>query len=176
MKIKLLKYSIVLFFTFLNGDDHETMVSGTVYRNEKNIPLQGANVVFRSESGQQYGASTDINGMFNISEIFPGNYDIKISFIGFEDYSKNIIIETGKVYKVDAILSIEPILMAKLEIISEVETPYDKMPGAATVMDMQTLKLVNPIGTQEMLEYVPGINAFADDGIGNSRISIGVEV
>jgi len=174
MKIKLLKYSIVLFFTFLNGDDHETVVSGTVYRNEKNIPLQGANVVFRSESGQQYGASTDTNGMFNISEISPGNYDIKISFIGFEDYSKNIIIETGKVYKVDAILSIEPILMAKLEIISEVETPYDKMPGAATVMDMQTLKLVNPIGTQEMLEYVPGINAFADDGIGNSRISIGV--
>ena len=174
MKIKLLKYSIVLFFTFLNGDDHETVVSGTVYRNEKNIPLQGANVVFRSESGQQYGASTDINGMFNISEISPGNYDIKISFIGFEDYSKNIIIETGKVYKVDAILSIEPILMAKLEIISEVETPYDKMPGAATVMDMQTLKLVNPIGTQEMLEYVPGINAFADDGIGNSRICIGV--
>ena len=174
MKIKLLKYSIVLFFTFLNGDDHETVVSGTVYRNEKNIPLQGANVVFRSESGQQYGASTDINGMFNISDISPGNYDIKISFIGFEDYSKNIIIETGKVYKVDAILSIEPILMAKLEIISEVETPYDKMPGAATVMDMQTLKLVNPIGTQEMLEYVPGINAFADDGIGNSRISIGV--
>ena len=49
MKIKLLKYSIVLFFTFLNGDDHETVVSGTVYRNEKNIPLQGANVVFRSE-------------------------------------------------------------------------------------------------------------------------------
>ena len=174
MKIKLLKYSIVLFFTFLSGDNHETVVSGTVYRNEKNIPLQGANVVFRSESGQQYGASTDINGMFNISEISPGNYDIKISFIGFEDYSKNIIIETGKVYKVDAILSIEPILMAKLEIISEVETPYDKMPGAATVMDMQTLKLVNPIGTQEMLEYVPGINAFADDGIGNSRISIGV--
>ena len=174
MKIKLLKYSIVLFFTFLNGDDHETVVSGTVYRNEKNIPLQGANVVFRGKSGNQYGASTDINGMFNISEISPGNYDIKISFIGFEDYSKNIIIETGKVYKVDAILSIEPILMAKLEIISEVETPYDKMPGAATVMDMQTLKLVNPIGTQEMLEYVPGINAFADDGIGNSRISIGV--
>ena len=174
MKIKLFKYSIVLFFTFLNGDDHETVVSGTVYRNEKNIPLQGANVVFRGESGNQYGASTDINGMFNISEISPGNYDIKISFIGFEDYSKNIIIETGKVYKVDAILSIEPILMAKLEIISEVETPYDIMPGAATVMDMQTLKLVNPIGTQEMLEYVPGINAFADDGIGNSRISIGI--
>ena len=52
--------------------------------------------------------------------------------------------------------------------------PYQKLPGAATVMDMQTIKLVNPIGTQEMLEHIPGITGYADDGIGNSRISIGV--
>ena len=174
MKSKLFKYFIVLLMGVLFGDDHETKVSGTVYRNEKNIPLQGANVIFKGQSGNEYGASTDNNGMFNINEISPGDYNIKISFIGFEDFSKSILIESGKVYKVDAILSIEPILMAKLEIISEVETPYEVMPGAATVMDMHTLKLVNPIGTQEMLEYVPGINAFADDGIGNSRISIGI--
>ena len=41
----------------------------------------------------------------------------------------------------------------------------------ATVMDMQTIKIVNPIGTQEMLER-PAITGYADDGIGNSRISI----
>ena len=64
--------------------------------------------------------------------------------------------------------------MTKLEIISDADVPYENLPGAATVMDMKTLKLVNPIGTQEMLEYVPGVNGFADDGIGNSRISIGI--
>ena len=80
----------MFLFTFLYGDNHETMVSGTVYRNEKNIPLQGANVVFKGESGQEYGASTDNNGMFNISEISPGNYNIKISFIGFDDYSNSL--------------------------------------------------------------------------------------
>ena len=174
MKSKLFKYFIVLLMGVLSADDHETKVSGTVYRNEKNIPLQGANVIFKGRSGNEYGASTDNNGMFDINEISPGDYNIKISFIGFEDFSKSIVIEPNKVYKVDAILSIEPILMAKLEIISEVEAPYEIMPGAATVMDMHALKLVNPIGTQEMLEYVPGINAFADDGIGNSRISIGI--
>ena len=25
-----------------------------------------------------------------------------------------------------------------------------------------------------MLEYVPGVNGFSDDGIGNSRISVGI--
>ena len=109
-----------------------------------------------------------------ISSVPDGDYTVTISFIGYDDYRKSILIENGKKYQIDAILSIEPILMAKLEIISEIDAPYQDLPGAATVMDMQTLKLVNPIGTQEMLEYVPGINGFADDGIGNSRISIGI--
>ena len=61
MKSKLFKYFIVLLMGVLFGDDHETKVSGTVYRNEKNIPLQGANVIFKGQSGNEYGASTDNN-------------------------------------------------------------------------------------------------------------------
>ena len=64
--------------------------------------------------------------------------------------------------------------MAKLEIISDANIPYKSLPGAATVVDMETIKLVNPIGTQEMLEYIPGVNGYSDDGIGNSRISVGI--
>ena len=166
--------TIIFFITVLFSIIYGANLSGTIFKHDSNLPLQGANILFKSETGKEYGASSDSNGEFNISDISAGNYTVIISFIGYEDYKKSILIETGKVYKVDAFLSIEPILMAKLEIISEVDGPYEMLPGAATVMDMQTLKLVNPIGTQEMLEYVPGINAFADDGIGNSRISIGI--
>ena len=167
-------FIIFILFSYIFADNHNTNVSGTVFRNEIDVPLQGANILFKSQSGKEYGASTDNNGVYNISGIAPGKYAIKISFIGFEDFNKSIIIESGKVYQVDAFLSIEPILMAKLEIISEVDEPYEDLPGAATVMNAQKLKIVNPIGTQEMLEHVPGINGFSDDGIGNSRISIGI--
>ena len=172
-----LKFTILSFmvcYSFIYADNHDVNVSGTVFRDGNKVPLQGANVLFTSENGDEYGASTDKNGKFGISSVPEGNYTVTISFIGYDDYQKSVLIESGKIYKVDAVLSIEPILMAKLEIISEVDEPYQYLPGAATVMDMQTLKLVNPIGTQEMLEYVPGINGFADDGIGNSRISIGI--
>lgn len=161
-------------FSFIYSESNDTVISGTVSRNEKNIPLQGANILLESNSGKEYGASTDRNGIFNISDVSEGGYSLIISFIGYEDYLKNIQIENGKIYTIDAVLSIQPILLAKLEIISETDLSYEELPGAATVMNMQTLKLVNPIGTQEMLEYVPGINGFADDGIGNSRISIGI--
>ena len=34
--------------------------------------------------------------------------------------------------------------------------------------------MIHPIGTQELLEFIPGINGYADDGFGNSRLSIGI--
>jgi len=160
--------------TIVIADNHDINVSGTVYVYETNVPLQGANIVFKSTEGVEHGSSSDSNGKFTISDVSSGEYTVLISFIGYEDYKESIIIEKGKSYQVDAFLAIKPILMAKLEIMSEVDEPYQKLPGAATVLDMQTIKLINPIGTQEMLEYVPGINGFADDGIGNSRISIGI--
>ena len=63
-----------------------------------------------------------------------------VSFIGYEDYRENIKILKGKIYNVNVTLNIEPILMAKLEIISELDAPYENLPGAASVMNMQRIK------------------------------------
>ncbi|MBH49171.1 MAG: TonB-dependent receptor [Candidatus Marinimicrobia bacterium] len=175
--MQLLKTVIILILIlsyYVYGVSSKSVINGTIVKNDSNLPLRGANVLFESETGNNYGASTDDNGFYSVSGVSAGDYTIKISFIGFEDYKESIIIEEGKKYKIDAALTIQPILMAKLEIISKLDKSYDDLPGAATVLDMQTLRLVNPIGTQEMLEYIPGINGFADDGVGNSRISIGI--
>ena len=163
-----------LSIPLLRGDDHETVIDGTVFKNEKGNPLEGANILIKNNNGQEYGTTSDRNGDFRLENISSGNYSLMVSFIGYEDYRENIKILKGKIYNVNVTLNIEPILMAKLEIISELDAPYENLPGAASVMNMQRIKLVNPIGTQEMLEYVPGINGFSDDGIGNSRISIGI--
>ena len=60
--------------------------------------------------------------------------------------------------------------MAKLEIISELDAPYENLPGVR-IRDQyaknQTCQ--SYWQSQEMLEYVPGINGFSDDGIGNSH-------
>ena len=71
-------------------------------------------------------------------------------------------------------MSIEPIVMTKLNIISDSKSSYENLPGAATIIDSRRMKIISPIGTQEILEKIPGISGFADDGIGNSRISIGI--
>ena len=172
----LIKTLVIIFtaFSFSFADDDQNSVNGSVIDKSEGMPLQGANVQLKGTNDQKYGATTDNEGKFNIDDIEDGKYKISISFIGFEDFKDDVAIESGKNYKVDAVLEIQPIVMSRLEIISDASAPYQKLPGAATIMDMQTIKLVNPIGTQEMLEHIPGITGFADDGIGNSRISIGV--
>ncbi len=172
----LIKTLVIIFtaFSFSFADDDQNSVNGSVIDKSEGMPLQGANVQLEGTNDQKYGATTDNEGKFNIDDIEDGKYKISISFIGFEDFKDDVAIESGKNYKVDAVLEIQPIVMSRLEIISDASAPYQKLPGAATIMDMQTIKLVNPIGTQEMLEHIPGITGYADDGIGNSRISIGV--
>jgi len=162
--------TIFLSAAFLNG----SQITGKVIQKGNNTPLQGANVLFTSGDGAEFGASCDVNGVYKIEDIVKGEYKVIVSFIGYEDFRDNVQIEEDKAYTINASLSISPILMAKLEIISEAENPYEDLPGAATVIDAQILKKINPIGTQEILEYVPGVSGFADDGIGNSRISIGI--
>ena len=177
MIFTLFRFPLIIFLglsVVLADEDGQNTVEGTVSSKDKGLPLQGANVELLGKGNQQYGATTDDNGSFVIDGVGDGNYKISISFIGFEDFKDDVAIESGKSYKIDAELMIQPIVMTRLEIISDASAPYQKLPGAATVMDMQTIKLINPIGTQEMLEYIPGVNGYADDGIGNSRISIGI--
>ena len=130
-------YHLFFFFLFtiLCADDFKVSFSGTVKRSEGDVPLSGANVTLTSKSGKSYGASTDKKGLFNIENLPAGNYALLVSFIGFEDFRDNLKIDENKVYKVDAVLSIKPILMTKLEIISDASTPYKDLPGSATVLD-----------------------------------------
>ena len=165
---------LILFSLVFSEDSAKNSVNGVVSTKEKGAPLQGANIELLGDNKKQYGATTDTDGRFSIADVEDGKYRVSISFIGFEDYRENVVIDSGKSYNLDAELTVQSIVMSRLEIIGDASAPYQKLPGAATVMDMQTIKLVNPLGTQEMLEHIPGVNGYADDGIGNSRISISV--
>ena len=156
------------------ANEIETSITGSVLRQGSNIPLNGANVVISNQDGFNKGTATDQEGAFFFENIAPGSYTVSISFIGFQTYYSDVVIEENRTYKINAVLEIQPIVMAKLEIISDASTPYDNFPGAATVLDVKSINLIDPMGTQEVLELVPGINGYADDGIGNSRLSIGI--
>ena len=116
-------YSFILFgFIFSAQSEIKNIkVSGNVYRETESIPLEGANVMFTNQDDKMFGASTDRFGAFVITNLKPDLYNITISYIGFQDYKENIDLKSGQQYIVNATLSVESILMTKLEIISNID-------------------------------------------------------
>ncbi|MCW9707583.1 SusC/RagA family TonB-linked outer membrane protein [Fodinibius salsisoli] len=68
-------------------------ITGTVTDARSGEPLPGANV-FIEATGQ--GASTNVNGKFEITGVEAGTYNITVSFIGYERYENTVEVEDGQ--------------------------------------------------------------------------------
>ena len=166
-------YIKFIFFVFFSlGITSDLAIS--VFSKSELAPLRDANVIIRNDKGYNSGGVTNALGNFTIENLSLGSYEIEIRFIGYKNYIELVEINSDIKISIKCLLEIGSILIPELEIISNLSSPYEKLPGSAYVVNTQDIRQINPIGTQEILERVPGITAFSDDGIGNSRISIGI--
>lgn len=79
---------------FLSGE-----LRGTIIDKESREPLPGANILIE---GTKFGASTDVNGRYYIENIPQGNYNIKVTYIGYEDNIRNNIgIKSGDIARLN---------------------------------------------------------------------------
>ena len=71
----------------------QNILKGTV-KDSGNIPIIGASVVLRTINDTLIykGCLTDIDGHFSIEEIVDRKYILEISFLGYEDYLKEITV------------------------------------------------------------------------------------
>ena len=165
---------IKFLFFFLFSLSFSSDLTVSVFNKDDLLPLRDANIIIKNDKGFNRGGAANDNGIFKAENLDLGFYEIEIRFIGYKNYTDKIEISSSLNQSIKCLLEIESILIPELEIISNLSSPYEKLPGSAYVVNNQSLRQINPIGTQEILERVPGITAFSDDGIGNSRISIGV--
>ncbi len=68
---------------------NESGISGTVTEEATGLPLPFANVSLKQNGRLISGAQTDFDGNFSIKGVSPGNYDIEISYVGFNTLKMN---------------------------------------------------------------------------------------
>lgn len=71
-------------------------VKGKVVDSESKFPLPGVNVLVISDTTKTYGAATDINGNFKISDVPFGRQQLKFSFVGYNIQVQTIEVNSGK--------------------------------------------------------------------------------
>ena len=86
-------------------------LTGTISDDNSGEPLIGANVIITNDNFNT-GAATDQNGYFTINSVPNGDYDIRVSYIGYGDYQNKISItdnSTADELELDIKLSISAI-------------------------------------------------------------------
>ena len=150
-------------------------LNGQLTDQETHEPVIGATVVLlNNDSSIAKGATSDRSGKFTIKNILPGKYPLQISFIGYERKKMLVEINSMTPTNLNIDMPVSALDLGTVEILGTSSEVFTRTPGAATKLDAKTVELIQPMGTQEILQHVPGVYGFADDGMGNSRINIGI--
>ena len=71
-------------------------IKGTVVDNESKMPLFGANIILLGTDPVK-GTISDATGMFRFQDVPVGRYDVRFSYVGYEDQIlPNILVSSGK--------------------------------------------------------------------------------
>lgn len=76
------------------AQNNKQIIRGTILDKQSLSPIIGATVQIL---GQNKGTKTDEKGRYTLSEVEPGRYEIKVSYMGYKEISMpNVIVSSGK--------------------------------------------------------------------------------
>src|SRR5690606_14267728 len=135
-------------------------ISGKVTDSRLN-PLPNVNIII-SETGR--GAATNVEGNFIIEHLLPGEYDLEVSFIGYESQTIKVVLK-DKSEKINVVLKELPVETEQVIIsASKYEQRISELPVSAEVIGAEIISQKNFNNLEDALRYVPGIN-MTDDQI-----------
>jgi Fe(3+) dicitrate transport protein len=145
-------------------------IIGRVVSEKTGDALVGANV-FLNET--RFGTTSQSDGRFDLSGIPAGNYDVRVSMVGYRPTSQRITLQNGE--KLELLFALEtlPIEFPNVEIIGSLPESFLKIPGSGMILSTEAIEKTHPLSTNEMLRKIPGVCVRDEEGFG-IRPNIGI--
>ncbi len=125
-------------------------IRGLVADHDSHEELPGANVLIE---GTVLGASTSLDGSFEIENLAPGTYTLTISLLGYETFQEVVIVKAGQTSELDIHLEPQPVDIGAVLI--ESERAYSAASSSAIrKFDIRTRPNRS---AHDMLQMAPGI-------------------
>jgi len=90
------------------------IITGVITSAETNKPLPRASVFLSNSS---VGSASAEDGRFSLNYIRPGQYTLTVTILGYEDYSKSVLVGREPI-KIDIQLTPKPLMLKEVTIIS----------------------------------------------------------
>jgi Outer membrane receptor proteins, mostly Fe transport len=166
----LLRRGIFLFLCtifFYSGIAQKIELKGRVTDNSSGEPLVSAFVIVKKTS---YYAVSDVNGYYTISFDKGGEYDISVTYVGYEEVKLKINLKENKVldFKMDNNILLEEVVVtarAPDENIKTLAMGVEKL-SAAEVKLMPAL--MGEVDILKAIQLLPGVQTASEGGSGFS--------
>jgi Fe(3+) dicitrate transport protein len=176
------RYFWLGLFAFLLGsglnhaaaqDESLGRIEGRVVTADADRPLPNATVKIVGRA-RPTGTATGSNGRFAIEDVSSGRATLRIRHVGYVTKQRTVRVRAADTTRITVSLKSATVELAGLEITGSSQRILTSIPGAATKVNAAALEQTDPIGTQAALEHVPGVYGLADDGMSQTRMSVGI--
>jgi len=181
MKNKSFLLVIILVFTGFLGfaeneneaDANKGAIAGRIVDGD-HLPLPGATVLIES---LKKGVVSDVDGFYRLTGLSAGDYEVKVSYIGFKDASKSVSVEIGKTvtlnFELNAGIDIDEVVVnGALQGQSKALNQQKNSMNITNIISSDQVGRFPDQNVGDALKRIPGINVQYDQGearFGNIR-------
>jgi hypothetical protein len=160
-KTLLLLFIFTSFFAFSQSGN----IRGFVYDKESGEPIIFCNVFLE---GTTIGAATDINGMYNISKVQPGDYTLTVTYLGYDTTKVEIKLSSRQLLSQNLLIGESSKKLHEVKISAAREEMKTEVKAAAIKISKQDLEMMPTIGGEpdlaQYMQVVPGVVFTGDQG------------
>jgi len=165
MKKKSLIFILILFLINTCIYAQTANIRGFVYSKETGEPILYTNVYLLKTT---YGASTDIDGYYNITRIPPGNYTLMITYMGYDTLQMDITLKANEMLTKNLYISPSSTLLESFSVTAEkIEAKTETKISVIKITPRQIKQLPSIGGQPDLAQYLqvlPGVIFTGDQG------------
>ena len=140
-------------------------IRGFVSDKSTGEPIMFCNVTIDETS---FGSQTDLNGMYNLTQIPAGNHTLVVTFVGYKKYTEEISLQSGEILNIKIELENSTVKIDEIEISADRLEMKTDVKAASIKITNEDLDLVPTIGGEadlaQYMQIIPGVIFTGDQG------------
>lgn len=156
MKNKIIVLAVAVINSLLLNAQNS--ISGRI-KDQNNKPAQDATITLRTlpDSVLQRGTVSNENGEFELNNVQKGSYVIHISFVGYDDYTANIFVDTAKISLNDIVLY--PVNSMLRQVVVSARKPLIVKKSGKTIINIENSIYSTGENSYRLFNIIPGIQS-----------------
>ena len=171
------KYILVSFIALSFGLSQTATIRGYIQDKTTRNPLIGANVFI---VGTSLGTASTDEGTYKITNVFPGVYTVRATYIGYETVEMEITLEAGESLTQNFELNYATIEGKTIEVTAQAKGQMDainrqlKAKSIKNIVSSDRIQELPDANAAEAVARVPGVSIRREGGEGNKVVIRGL--